>query len=306
MKNLYNKLFTITIALILASCSSNTEEAVVNEAASESIQEESNNETASDNLFYQVPTPNELFAVLKNSNVAYNRENLSDVSNASNYLTKASKALNFGVYTADLAYVTSLGQMDDASKFFETVRNLSKDLEIENAVDEVIMQRLQSNLENSNPDSLFYLSNETYYNAYSYLEENDRRDVLGMIVVGGWIEGLNIILNLEPYSEGSEVCQRIADQKLTLENLLIFTSTIENDQLAEIVGELSVIEEIFNYVSDDVDETESSESSEFTSSESADGVMIFGGGESNSINEKQFNELKSIVLDLRTSIIEGS
>ena len=72
MKNLYNKLFTITIALILASCSSNTEEAVVNEPASESIQEESNNETAADNLFYQVPTPNELFAVLKNSNVAYN------------------------------------------------------------------------------------------------------------------------------------------------------------------------------------------------------------------------------------------
>ncbi len=306
MKNLYNKLFTITIALILASCSSNTEEDVVNEPASESIQEDSNNETAADNLFYQVPTPNELFAVLKNSNVAYNRENLSDVSNASNYLTKASKALNFGVYTADLAYVTSLGQMDDASKFFETVRSLSKDLEIENAVDEVIMKRLQSNLESSNADSLFYLSNETYYNAYSYLEENDRRDVLGMIVVGGWIEGLNIILNLEPYSEGSEVCQRIADQKLTLENLLIFTSTIENDQLAEIVGELSGIEEIFNYVSDDVDETESSESTEFTSSESADGVMIFGGGESNSINEKQFNELKSIVLDLRTSIIEGS
>lgn len=306
MKNLYNKLFTITIALILASCSSNTEEVVVNEPASESIQEESDNETAADNLFYQVPTPNELFAVLKNSNVAYNRENLSDVSNASNYLTKASKALNFGVYTADLAYVTSLGQMDDASKFFETVRSLSKDLEIENAVDEVIMKRLQSNLENSNADSLFYLSNETYYNAYSYLEENDRRDVLGMIVVGGWIEGLNIILNLEPYSEGSEVCQRIADQKLTLENLLIFTSTIENDQLAEVVGELSGIEEIFNYVSDDVDDTESSESTEFTSSESADGVMIFGGGESNSINEKQFNELKSIVLDLRTSIIEGS
>ena len=100
MKNLYNKLFTITIALILASCSSNTEETVVNEPASESIQEESSNKSDADNLFYQVPTPNELFAVLKNSNVAYNRENLSDVSNASNYLTKASKALNFGVYTS--------------------------------------------------------------------------------------------------------------------------------------------------------------------------------------------------------------
>jgi hypothetical protein len=252
-------------------------------------------------MFYQVPTPNELFAVLKNADVAYNRENLNDISNVNKYETKASKALNFGVYTADLAYITSLGQMDDASKFFETIRNLSKDLEIENAVDEVILKRLQSNLENSNADSLFYLSNETYYNAYSYLEENDRRDVLAMIVVGGWIEGLNIILNLEPYSDGSEVCQRIADQKLTLENLMIFTSTIENDQLSEIVGELSAIGEVFN---SEIIEAEA-EATEFTSSESEDGVMIFGGGVSSSISEAQFNELKSIVLDLRTSIIEG-
>ena len=190
--------------------------------------------------------------------------------------------------------------MDDAASFFETVRGLSKDLEIENAVDEVILKRLQTNLENSNPDSLFYLSNETYYNAYSYLEENDRRDVLGMIVVGGWIEGLNIILNLEPYNENSEVCQRIADQKLTLENLLVFTSSIQNDQLTEIVGELAAIEEVFNYNS-----SEETESADFTSSESEDGVMIFGGGSSSSITEQQFNELKSIVLDLRTSITEG-
>ena len=252
-------------------------------------------------MFYQVPTPNELFAVLKNAEVSYNRENLNDISNVNKYETKASKALNFGIYTADLAYITSLGQMDDASKFFETIRTMSKDLEIENAVDEVVLKRLQSNLENSNADSLFYLSNETYYNAYSYLEENDRRDVLALIVVGGWIEGLNIILNLEPYREGSEVCQRIADQKLTLENLLVFTSSIENDQLSEIIGELASIEEVFNDSSSD----EETEASEFTSNESEDGVMIFGGGVSSSLSENQFNELKSIVLDLRTSIVEG-
>ena len=56
-----------------------------------------------------------------------------------------------------------------------------------------------------------------------------------MIALGGWIEGLNIILNLEPY-EGSEICQRIADQKLTLENLLIFISDIENDKLTDLVA----------------------------------------------------------------------
>ena len=305
MKILYTQFLITIFAFSITSCS-NSNEAEVPAASEEvvgQIEEESTSEVVEDHMFYQVPTPNELFAVLKNAEVAYNRENLNDISNVNKYETKASKALNFGVYTADLAYITSLGQMDDASKFFETIRNLSKDLEIENAVDEVILKRLQSNLENSNADSLFYLSNETYYNAYSYLEENDRRDVLAMIVVGGWIEGLNIILNLEPYSDGSEVCQRIADQKLTLENLMIFTSTIENDQLSEIVGELSAIEEVFN--SEIIEEEAEAEVTEFTSSESEDGVMIFGGGVSSSISEEQFNELKSIVLDLRTSIIEG-
>ncbi|MAW84296.1 MAG: hypothetical protein CL832_07840 [Crocinitomicaceae bacterium] len=302
MKILYTHFLITIFAFSITSCSnSNEAEVPASEEVVEQIEEESTSELVEDHMFYQVPTPNELFAVLKNAEVAYNRENLNDISNVNKYETKASKALNFGVYTADLAYITSLGQMDDASKFFETIRNLSKDLEIENAVDEVILKRLQSNLENSNADSLFYLSNETYYNAYSYLEENDRRDVLAMIVVGGWIEGLNIILNLEPYSEGSEVCQRIADQKLTLENLMIFTSTIENDQLSEIVGELSAVEEVFNSENTE----EEAEATEFTSNESEDGVMIFGGGVSSSISEAQFNELKSIVLDLRTSIIEG-
>jgi hypothetical protein len=303
MKILYTHFLITIFAFSINSCSNSNDAEVpaVSEEVVGQIEEEPTSEVVEDHMFYQVPTPNELFAVLKNAEVAYNRENLNDISNVNKYETKASKALNFGVYTADLAYITSLGQMDDASKFFETIRNLSKDLEIENAVDEVILKRLQSNLENSNADSLFYLSNETYYNAYSYLEENDRRDVLAMIVVGGWIEGLNIILNLEPYSDGSEVCQRIADQKLTLENLMIFTSTIENDQLSEIVGELSAIEEVFN--SEIIEEE--AEATEFTSSESEDGVMIFGGGVSSSISEAQFNELKSIVLDLRTSIIEG-
>ena len=302
MKTLYTYLLITFFALSIASCSNSNESEVsdTDEVVNQAV-EDSTTDDVDNHMFYQVPTPNELFAVLKNAEVSYNRENLNDISNVNKYETKASKALNFGVYTADLAYVTSLGQMDDASKFFETIRTMSKDLEIENAVDEVVLKRLQSNLENSNADSLFYLSNETYYNAYSYLEENDRRDVLALIVVGGWIEGLNIILNLEPYREGSEVCQRIADQKLTLENLLVFTSSIENDQLSEIIGELASIEEVFNDSSSD----EETEATEFTSNESEDGVMIFGGGVSSSLSENQFNELKSIVLDLRTSIVEG-
>ncbi|CAI8156619.1 hypothetical protein N9L60_00810 [Flavobacteriales bacterium] len=303
MKSLFTNLFLMSLAFGVSSCSSSSDE-VNSQEAVEVVTEELAEEATNDNVFYQMPTPNELFAVLKNSDAPFNKEILNDVSNSGNYLTKFSKALNFGVFTADLAYATSQGSFEDAASLFEAIQSLSKDLEIENAIDQIIFERLKENLDNANADSLFYLSNETYYSAFSYLEENDRQDVLGMIAVGGWIEGLNIILNLEPYSEDSEICQRIADQKLTLENLLIFVSDIENDKLTDLVSDLSVIEEIFNEESENSND-ESTET-EVVNSTNEDGVMVFGGGNSVSLSNSQFDQLKSTVMDLRTSIIEGN
>ena len=303
MKSLFTNLFLMSFVLGVTSCSSSSDENNSPEAVQE-FTEELVEEKLNDNIFYQVPTPNELFAVLKNSNAPFNKEILNDVSNSGKYLTKYSKALNFGVYTADLAYATSQGSFEDAASLFDAIKSLSKDLEIENAIDQIIFERLKFNLENANADSLFYLSNETYYNAFSYLEENGRQDVLGMIVVGGWIEGLNIILNLEPYIEDSEICQRIADQKLTLENLLVFTSNVQNDKLVDLISDLSKIEEVFNQeLENSSDELNDAEVSNLTNE---DGVMVFGGGESSSLSNSQFDQLKSIVMDMRTSIIEGN
>jgi len=303
MKSLFINLSLISFLFGFSSCASSSDENNSKETV-EVVDEELVEESTNDNMFYQVPTPNELFAVLKNSDAPFNKEILNDVSNSGNYLTKYSKALNFGVYTADLAYVTSQGSLEDAASLFEAVKNLSKDLEIENAIDKIIFERLKKSLDNSNLDSLFYLSNETYYSAFSYLKENNRQDILGLIVVGGWIEGLNIILNLEPYSQNSEICQVIADQKLTLENLLIFVSDIENDKFLDLLNDLSKVEEIynqefenFNDESNDVDDVNST---------NENGVIVFAGGSSLTIRKSQFDQLKTMIMDLRTSIIEGN
>ena len=300
------KILNFALVLTLFSCSSSqSENTSINEDVIEDQTEAVVNEMSDDvSAFYQVPTPNELFAVLKNSNTNYNKEILNDISNLENYNTKVLKGLNFGVFAADLAYVSSMGHIEDASQIFEIIRKLSQDLEIENALDEVIYQRIQTNLESSNADSLFYLSNDVYYNAYSYLESNQRADVLGMIVLGGWIEGLNIILNLGPYEEGSEVVQRIADQKLTLENLLIFISRINDEDLNKVVANLSPIEDVFNSVVEETDESELSTSS-FTDS-NGETVAMFGGGSSMTVTKDQYDQLKNIVEELRNSIIEGA
>ena len=300
MKIRFLKLSSIAAISILAvSCANaDSDQAIVEEEVVEEVVNEVS-EDPIDEIFYQVPSPNDLFNVLKDADISYNKDILNDLSLVETFNTKKSKALNFGVYAADLAYVSSLGQIGDASNFFETLRALSKELEIENAMNDVIYARIQENLDASNPDSLFSLSNETYYKAYAYLDDNDRGDVLGMIVIGGWIEGLNIILNVQEYEENSDVVQRIADQRLTLENLLVFTSRIQNEDLDNIISELAPIEELFSSL-------EISEEADFSAEKSEEGVMMFGGGSTVSINEEQFNKLKSIVGDLRSSIVDGT
>ena len=300
MKIRFLKLSSIAaISFLAVSCANaDSDQAIVEEEVVEEVINEVS-EDPIDEIFYQVPSPNDLFNVLKDADISYNKDILNDLSLVETFNTKKSKALNFGVYAADLAYVSSLGQIGDASNFFETIRALSKELEIENAMNDVIYARIQENLDASNPDSLFSLSNETYYKAYSYLDDNDRGDVLGMIVIGGWIEGLNIILNVQEYEENSDVVQRIADQRLTLENLLVFTSRIQNEDLDNIISELAPIEELFSSL-------EISEEADFSAEKSEEGVMMFGGGSTVSINEEQFNKLKSIVGDLRSSIVDGT
>ena len=300
MKIRFLKLSSIAaISFFAVSCANaDSDQAIVEEEVVEEVINEVS-EDPIDEIFYQVPSPNDLFNVLKDADISYNKDILNDLSLVETFNTKKSKALNFGVYAADLAYVSSLGQIGDASNFFETIRALSKELEIENAMNDVIYARIQENLDASNPDSLFSLSNETYYKAYAYLDDNDRGDVLGMIVIGGWIEGLNIILNVQEYQENSDVVQRIADQRLTLENLLVFTSRIQNEDLDNIISELAPIEELFSSL-------EISEEADFSAETSEEGVMMFGGGSTVSINEEQFNKLKSIVGDLRSSIVDGT
>ena len=130
-------LLSITLVSFLMSCAGSEPTDVQVEDPAIEVEVEVA-EAPIDDIFYQVPSPNDLFNVLKDADISYNKEILNDLSRVESLNSKKVKALNFGVYAADLAYVSSLGQIGDASPIFETIRSLSKELEIENAMNDVI------------------------------------------------------------------------------------------------------------------------------------------------------------------------
>ena len=249
-------------------------------------------------MAYSVPTPNELFAVIKETGVLYDGTILNSTENIEKYSSKKIQALNFGVYFTDLAFASSFSENASILSYFGTIKILSDDLGISNALDAAIYEKVEANLENDDADSLLFLSNETYFKAYSYLEENERGSTLALIVLGGWIESLYIMTNLGEYEEGGNLVARIGEQKLTVENLMGFMMKYQEDSnVAEVMEELADIEELFWSF-------EEEEGDDVTTEQEGD-VYVLSGGSTIMVSSEQYEELKGLVAALRNDIIEG-
>ncbi|CAG5082174.1 hypothetical protein [Parvicella tangerina] len=250
------------------------------------------------NMYYSVPTPNELFNVLKIMDMPFNSELMNDPESVMMYTDPMSQALNFGVYSADLAMASSYNEGTKTLALFKTIRTLSESLDISNAFDETVFKRIEENINSGQTDSLTILSNETYYDAYSYLEENQRGATLAQMVVGGWVESLYIMSNSGEFVEGSEFAKRLADQKLTMENLMNFLMEYQDDEdVMIIMEELIPLDEFFLNL-------EMNEGDAINTTEE-DGVYVLTGGSEPMISKKDFETLKTLVSDLRASIINA-
>ena len=249
-------------------------------------------------MAYSVPTPNELFAVIKETGVLYDGSILNSPDNREKYSSKKIQALNFGVYFADLAFASSFEENASILSYFGTIKVLSDELGISNALDAAIYEKVEMSLERNDSVSLLFLSNDTYFQAYSYLEENERGSTLALIVLGGWIESLYIMTNLGAYEEGSNLVARIGEQKLTIGNLMGFMMKYQDDSnVAEVMEELADIEELFWSF-------EEVEGDDVSTSQEGD-VYVLSGGSTIIVSAEQYEKLKELVSKLRNEIIEG-
>ena len=146
---------------------------------------------------FSVPSPIQTAFLLKHSGAAYSSEMLSPTSNAYNLSTSARKALNLGVYGADMGYATIYDQTQDAISYMAITKRLSAELGMTNIFDETMIKRFEANL--GNQDSLLALVSDAFKSADSYLKTNEQNDLSVLILAGGWIETLHCSLRYMRY-----------------------------------------------------------------------------------------------------------
>jgi len=159
-------------------------------------------------------------------NFEYNKEYLNPYNRSHSYITNFKKALNLGVYGANLGYLTMYEQSSESVQYFSVIKILMQEMNIESTFNKDLFKRIETNI--GNKDSMLNLVSRSYRDIDQYLKDNNRNEVGVLILTGGWIESLYLMTNLAAAKKNDELLRRIGEQKYPLDNLIKILSPYYN------------------------------------------------------------------------------
>jgi len=243
-------LLIASTAVMFWSCNSDADKKAT-ETATDSTKVESN---VDKNTLYRLPSPVEFYMFMRESKAKFAPKAMNKLENVSKYNTVTSKAMNFGVYASDLAYCTVYGQNQETFLYFSKAKQLADELGLTEGFDEKIANRIDKNINNS--DSLQNITTDGYWEAVTYLESQDKSNLLPYILVGSWLESVHLaIASVQKFDANNPVVIRIAEQQLLLENLLDhLNSSADVDKLKDIISKLTDIQSSFDLLYDNTED----------------------------------------------------
>ena len=242
-------------------------------------------------ISFQVPSPGEMLTFIKSVGKKGNKNTsfLNNTDNAKSYVDAKSKALNFGIYSCDLSYCSIFEIGSDVMKYFKTVKVLGDEIGVSASIRPELMKRLDSNA--SNADSLAVISDQMYNDSFETLQNGQQGNTLALVIAGGYVESLFIVTNLVKFEKGSDAVQRVADQKLALENIIGFMKKYESDAgVAETIKSLENLKAEF----DKLKEHEAAK-------QKVEGKVVLGGGSEIEIDANQYKAISDKVKEIRNS-----
>jgi hypothetical protein len=196
-------------------------------------------------IFYNIPSPMETAGLLKEAGAVYNAKLLNDVKNVDKYTAASKQALNLGVYGADLSYTSVFNHTQESMFYTSCARKLADRLGVTSAFNDSTLELMEKH--QNDRDKLMEVISETYWGMDGYLKENGRENISALMIAGGWMEGLYIATQVGGSKAPAELRQRIAEQKLSLGDLIALIQSYGSDDavLQGVLADLNSISELY-------------------------------------------------------------
>ena len=193
LTRLTSLLFALLALVGLWSCGGPKEDSSQNaedfDKAGESLKEQI------EDVMYNIPSPSEIPYLLQATGAEFNQSLLNDRNKVDQYSSRNDKAaLNLGVYTADIGYLSSYDKTQEAINYLNSAKKLADNLNVIGAFDMDVLQRFENNI--SNKDSLAKILNSAVQGSEKYLKDDSRNKLAALLLTGSFVEGLYISTGL--------------------------------------------------------------------------------------------------------------
>lgn len=249
-----------------------------------------------ENAFYSIPSPIQLGQMLQRAGATYDKKVLNPSDNASKYVNVDRKALNLGVYGADLSYSAVFNQPQEVMSYLSSSKKLAEELGITTSFSASVMERMEKNT--GNRDSLLYIISELFLSSNEALKENDQSHISVLVLAGGFIEGMYVGTQVaKTVKDNKAIYARIGEFRGSLNNLIMLVSTVNNSDVSEVLSDLRSIKAVY-------DESAVTEEKPATTVDTTKKVMTIGGKSNYKLSNEQIEKITSLVAGIRAKIIK--
>ncbi|HEX2921008.1 MAG TPA: hypothetical protein VHO50_07580 [Bacteroidales bacterium] len=273
MKKIFANLILITFIISLMGMASCKNRAAEKEKKAFEMEEVKKIEGEIEKNVYPLPTSAEVIKLLTDLEVGYNLGAGNFVTNVNKYFESNKKAINLGVYGADLSYATLYNMNQQVIDYMGAIRTLANDLNMSKIYNEELYDSIKVNFDNK--DKLVSILTDAFNETYTYLSENEQQGLALLVVGGAWVEGMYITTQIsEAAYHVSGISKVLIEQKNSFELYLEITEPYLSDPIvADFVKKLDPIKQVYS-------------------------------GLTTSLTEKNINDITAAITDIRTQIVQ--
>jgi hypothetical protein len=222
---------------------------------------------------YPLPTSAEVIKSLTDLEVGYQFGITNPVENTKKYFSSNTRAINLGVYGADLSYVTLYNIQQEVILFLNAIRSLSNELSMSEIYNEALYDKIKLNFDNK--DELVKILTDAFNSTYAYLSDNDQQPLALLVVGGAWIEGMYLTTHVsEAAYQAANFSKVLIEQKKSFELYLEITAPFMTDpSVSDFVNKLEPVKKVYE-------------------------------GLTTSLTEQNIKDITKVITDVRTQIVQ--
>jgi hypothetical protein len=177
---------------------------------------------------YPLPTSAEVIKMLTELEVGYQFGITNPIANTKKYFSSTTRAINVGVFGADLSYTTLYNMQQDVINYMDAIRSLSNELNMSKIYNEELYENIKKNFDNK--DALVKILTNSFNDTYTYLSDNDQQPLALLVVGGAWVEGMYLTTNVsEAAYQVAGISKVLLEQKKSFELYLDITEPYMSD-----------------------------------------------------------------------------